>query len=192
VNQPLIVLGDKTSHGGTVISASPFSDTYGKGWARKGDMVSCPLCKGIFPISQGDPGLIDDGKEVAYHGCKVYCGAMLISSQIFTTTVPSSGAEAVESTMDAENEAIQEGFGLIGAGLVAGYQDETLSNKQHFRGRFQVLDQTTGKPVSGIKARVRSTGGQYLTGTTGSDGFTQWVEHEATEALAFDLVQQKP
>ena len=32
-----------------------------------GDMVSCPLCKGIFPISEGDASLIDDGKPVAYH-----------------------------------------------------------------------------------------------------------------------------
>lgn len=91
---PVIVLGDKTSHGGVVISASSFSDTHGKGWARRGDMVSCPLCKGVFPISQGDPSLIDDGKPVAYHGCKVACGATLISSQIFTTTVPSKWCSA--------------------------------------------------------------------------------------------------
>lgn len=185
MSQPLIVLGDKTSHCGTVISASLFSDTHGKGWARMGDMVSCPLCKGIFPIIQGDSSLIDDGKPVAYHGCKVACGATLISSQIFTTTVPSNGASP-----GARDSAHGPGFGSIGAGLLASYQNEWLENSGRFRGRFQVLDQDTGRPVSAIEARVRSTGGQYLTGTTDAEGFTQWVERDAAETLAFDLTQQ--
>ena len=42
MSQPQIVLGDKTSHGGTVISCAPTTDTLGKGWARVGDMVACP------------------------------------------------------------------------------------------------------------------------------------------------------
>jgi len=37
--------------------------------------------------------------------------------------------------------------------------------------------------------RVRSTEGRYLTDTTDADGYTQWVERDACEALAFDLVQ---
>lgn len=113
---PVIVLGDKTSHGGMVINASPFSDTHGKGWARKGDMVSCPLCKGVFPIIQGDPSLTDDGNPVAYHGCKVACGATLISSQIFTTTVPSSGTASGN-----RDGTMAQTVGAIGAGLSAGY-----------------------------------------------------------------------
>src|SRR5438067_1440208 len=66
LGNPIIVMGDKTSHGGTVITCSPFSDTHGKGWARVGDMTSCPRCKGVFPIAQGDASLTDDGKAVAY------------------------------------------------------------------------------------------------------------------------------
>ncbi|HBF51795.1 MAG TPA: hypothetical protein DDX04_17215 [Massilia sp.] len=38
---PLIVLGDKTSHGGAVIEASPTSDAGGKGIARVGDKTAC-------------------------------------------------------------------------------------------------------------------------------------------------------
>ena len=156
-----------------------------------GDMVSCPLCKGIFSISQGDASLIDDGKPVAYHGCKVACGATLISSQMFTTTVPSSGA-APGAGEGVGEKVFEQGFGAIGAGLMAGYQDEPLGEAERFRGRFQVLDQETGEPVSAIEARVRSTGGQYLTGTTDAEGFTEWVERDAAEALAFDLTQQQP
>lgn len=83
-------------------------------------------------------------------------------------------------------------IGAIGSGLSAGYHDEALPDTRRFRGRFQVVDQATGEPVSGIETRIRSTGGQYHTGVTDPDGFTEWIERDAMEALAFDLVQQKP
>jgi uncharacterized Zn-binding protein involved in type VI secretion len=192
MSQGLIVLGDKTDHGGTVISAASTTNSASKGWARMGDMVSCPRCKGIFPISQGDNGLKDDGKPVAYHGCKVACGAILFAGQVVTTTEP-SGGEAPGAASGAAESAIAKGFGAIAAGMVAGYQDEPLGDTaQHFRGRFQVLDRMTGQPIAGIAARLRSTGGQYLTGTTDADGFTQWVERDANEALAFDLIEPGP
>lgn len=189
MSQPLIVLGDKTSHGGTVISCAPTTDTMGKGWARVGDMVACPRCKGVFPISQGDNSLIDDGRAVAYHGCKVACGASLISSQMHTTTDPSGGA-ALGAASGASADTLAKGLGAIGSGLAAGYQDEPLDETgERFRGRFQVLDLSTGEPVTGQAVRVRSTGGQYLTGSTDAEGFTQWVERDASEALAFDLTE---
>jgi uncharacterized Zn-binding protein involved in type VI secretion len=189
MSQPLIVLGDKTSHGGTVISCAPTTDTLGKGWARVGDMVACPRCKGVFPISQGDASLIEDGQAVAYHGCKVACGASLIASQMHTTTEPSGGA-APGAASGASDDALTKGFGAIGSNLIAGYQDEPLDDTgERFRGRFQVLDLSSGEPVSGQAVRLRSTGGQYLTGRTDAEGFTQWVERDASEALAFDLTE---
>lgn len=190
MTQPLIVLGDKTSHGGTVITCSPTCDTLGKGWARVGDMVSCPRCKGVFPISQGDPGLVDDGRAVAYHGCKTACGATLISSQMLTSTEPSGGAGQGAARAAAE-EVLAKGFGSVGAGTAAGYREEALDEAgRRFRGRFQVVDLGTGEPVAGEPVRVRSTSGQYLMGTTDAEGFTQWVEHDVNEALALDLPEQ--
>jgi uncharacterized Zn-binding protein involved in type VI secretion len=88
MSKPIIVIGGKTTHGGTVITASPFSDTHGKGWARVGDMVSCKRCRGVYPIIEGDHSLLDDDKPVAYDGCLVKCGARLIASQPFTTDDP--------------------------------------------------------------------------------------------------------
>lgn len=178
----IIVLGDKTSHGGTVISASMSSATHGKGWARVGDMVSCPRCRGVFPIIQGDSSLLDDGKAVAYNGNKVACGAVLISSQSVTTTDPSAGA-APGASLEASSA------GYIGSNLVANYHDEPLDDiGERFKGRFQVIDSFSGQPVADQAIRVRSTSGQYLTGATDAEGFTQWVERESNEALAFDLV----
>jgi len=189
MRQPIIVLGDKTSHGGTVISCSPFTDIQGKGWARVGDMVACPRCKGVFPINLGDDSLIEEGKPVAYHGCSVACGASLIASQQDTVTDPSSGA-APGAAGGETDDTPAKSFGAIGSGLIAGYQDEPLDDiGERFQGRFQVLDSTSGEPVSGQAVRVRTTGGQYFAGSTDAEGFTEWVERDASEALAFDLVE---
>jgi uncharacterized Zn-binding protein involved in type VI secretion len=190
VTQPIIVFGDKSSHGGTVISSSIVSDTNGKGWARVGDMVSCPRCKGVFPITQGDQSLIDEGKAVAYHGCKTACGATLISGQVVTSTKSSAGsAPKAESTASAPG--LSQGFGLIGPTLLSAYQDEAVANSDNtkYRGRFQVVDAATGEPIRDQAVRLRSTSGQYVTGSTDADGFTQWVERDAQESLAFDLIQ---
>lgn len=187
--QPLIVIGDKTSHGGTVITCSPFSDTHGKGCARVGDMVSCPRCRGVFPIADGDQSLVDDGKAVAYAGCKTACGATLIASQMFSFTEPSSGAGQGASPSTA-SDTLMQGFGHVGAGFASAYEEEpAAAGDAQFRGRFQLVDATTSEPVRNQAVRVRSTGGQYLTGSTDENGFTAWLERDAREALAFDLIE---
>jgi uncharacterized Zn-binding protein involved in type VI secretion len=187
--QPMIVQGDKTSHHGTVLEGSPHSDSHGKPIARVGDKVSCPKCMGIFPIAEGDNSNIIDGAPVAYHGCKTSCGAILISSQMFTLTNPSSGAAPGADASGDSGEALAR-FGAVGAGMVAAYEDEPVDSEgQRFKGRFQVLDRNSGEPVAATNVRVRSTEGQYLTGQTDGDGYTQWVERDANEALAFDLVE---
>lgn len=76
---PLIRLGDKTSHHGTVVEASQFSDSAGKGIARVGDKVDCPRHSNVT-IATGDPTMIVDGRAVARHGDKTSCGATLIAS----------------------------------------------------------------------------------------------------------------
>ncbi|WP_020654352.1 PAAR domain-containing protein [Massilia niastensis] len=77
---PLIRLGDKTSHGGVVIEASPNSDSGGIGIARLGDKATCPI-HGPAPIISGDATLVVDGKPAARHGDKTACGATLIAGQ---------------------------------------------------------------------------------------------------------------
>ena len=77
---PLIRLGDKTSHGGSVIEASPHSDIDGVAIARMGDKTVCPI-HGTSPIISGDATLIVDGKPAARNGDKTGCGAVLIAGQ---------------------------------------------------------------------------------------------------------------
>ena len=157
-----------------------------------GDMVACPRCKGVFPISQGDPTLIVYGAPAAYHGCRVACGAILLSRQMVTTTdsgTDSGGGAGAGANDGGGMSAVAQGFGSIGNGLAASYENQPADDQaERFLGRFQLIDQTTGAPSIGHS--VRSTGGQYLTGTTDGEGYTQWVERDAAEALAFDIIGQ--
>lgn len=76
----VIRLGDKTSHGGKVISAQETFKALGKAVAVNGDLTTCPNCKGTFPIQVAANDRTHQGKAVAYHGDKTACGAKLISS----------------------------------------------------------------------------------------------------------------
>jgi uncharacterized Zn-binding protein involved in type VI secretion len=81
-----ILLGDKTSHGGTVIEASGQSSVGGVRIARVGDKVACPIRgHGVCPIVTGDPTMMMDGTAVARTGDLTACGAQLIASQALTT-----------------------------------------------------------------------------------------------------------
>lgn len=87
MSRPFIVIGDKTDHGGVVITASGASDCNGKGIARIGDKVTCPRNGhgGVTVIVTGDATAMIDGSPAARHGDKTACGATLISSQAVTT-----------------------------------------------------------------------------------------------------------
>ncbi|MCB4359517.1 PAAR domain-containing protein [Quatrionicoccus australiensis] len=87
MSRPFILLGDKTNHGGVVITASETSDCNGKGIARVGDKVKCPKNGhgNVTTIVTGDPTAIIDGRAAARHGDQTSCGATLIASQSLTT-----------------------------------------------------------------------------------------------------------
>ncbi|MCL2724409.1 MAG: PAAR domain-containing protein [Polyangiaceae bacterium] len=83
MGKPLIVVGDKTSHGGVVLKGGTLTDADGKPIARVGDPVACPMPgHGTNPIVTGDPVVQIDGAPVARHGDSTACGATLISGQM--------------------------------------------------------------------------------------------------------------
>ena len=74
MSKGFVLLGDNTTHGGKVISASSTMIVDGKKVALVGDMVSCPVSgHGTNPIVEGSPEWISDG-------CKCLCGCKVISS----------------------------------------------------------------------------------------------------------------
>jgi uncharacterized Zn-binding protein involved in type VI secretion len=81
----MIVMGDKTSHGGTVISADMTCEINGKYMARVADMTVCPKCVGTFAITSGADDMKDGaGNAYARHGDSTACGAKLLSAQVTT------------------------------------------------------------------------------------------------------------
>lgn len=78
----IIRLGDPTSHGGKVISASAGNYLVdGIAVVRVGDQCSCPIPgHGVTKVLEGDPDYMVEDKQVALAGHKSGCGAMLIST----------------------------------------------------------------------------------------------------------------
>lgn len=76
----VVRLGDKTSHGGQVISASDTFTVLGKQVALDGDTTFCPKCKGTFSIQVADSERQHHGTNVAYHDDLTVCGAKLVAS----------------------------------------------------------------------------------------------------------------
>ncbi len=80
-------------------------------------------------------------------------------------------------------------FGPVGAGMLASYVEEALDEQgRRYRGRFQLIHEITGLPVSGHSARVLAPYGHALDAATDGQGYTQWVERAAAESLSFDFL----
>ncbi|MDR3212488.1 MAG: PAAR domain-containing protein, partial [Azoarcus sp.] len=97
VQRRFILLGDKTSHGGTVVGARgagrvPFYID-GKPVACVGDPVVCPRCKGVHYILEGadNPPMYLDGYLIATEHCMVSDDSFLMSIQQFHATYDDGG-----------------------------------------------------------------------------------------------------
>jgi len=83
---PIVRLGDPTTHGGKVITASATHSIAGIGIARVGDKLICPLPgHGVNMIVEGAPTFLIGGRMVALHGHRGACGCSLISTIVTAT-----------------------------------------------------------------------------------------------------------
>jgi uncharacterized Zn-binding protein involved in type VI secretion len=154
--------GDTTSHGGRVLTCTSTNVMFGKPVALLGDMVSCPQCKGVFPIVDVKvSSMTFGGKPAATDGDKTACGASLIASL---------GSAHVQQVSGAG--------GGVGDGKSVVPQQNPDSSAT-YRGRFQVRDDYTGSPVADHPYSFQTSDGATISGKTDANGFTQW--HESTE-----------
>ncbi|MGD3143930.1 PAAR domain-containing protein [Xanthomonas oryzae pv. oryzicola] len=77
----IIVVGDRTTGGGTVVSGSLETDIDGMPVARLGDRVTCRKHPGVHTIVTGDITLMIEGQPVARHGDRLSCGCQLLSGR---------------------------------------------------------------------------------------------------------------
>ncbi|MFG6654888.1 PAAR domain-containing protein [Scandinavium sp. M-37] len=76
-----ILLGDKLTSGGSVISATSTVKINGVVAARLNDIVSCPLeGHGINRIVGGEPGFTSEKIELAFDNALCACGCRVIAS----------------------------------------------------------------------------------------------------------------
>ncbi|KVU89109.1 PAAR domain-containing protein [Burkholderia ubonensis] len=157
--------GDTTSHGGRVLACDPTNTVDGRPLALLGTMVSCPKCGGIFPIVnvKRELNMTFGGVPVATDGDMTACGAALIASQNTATASPTSGA----------------------GGPVGGGKSVVAQNDGPNRGRFQVVDDNTRRPIANHPYTITSADGQTIHGTTDADGHTDWLNTHQAASLSF-------
>ncbi|GLQ50734.1 PAAR domain-containing protein [Dyella flava] len=70
-------LGDPTSHGGKIITASSSYVFHSRKAAVLDDLVSCPI-HGDNPIVESGDGFSDEGRSLVVSGCRSRCGAVVL------------------------------------------------------------------------------------------------------------------
>lgn len=169
----IIRQGDPTSHGGRVLEGSLSDICMGKPIAFMGHKVSCPKCKGIFPIAEGAPNTTFYGRGVALAGMKTACGATLIATQ-FTDTVEHGGGSAA-GKLNTSDRAATDGASAPPLQSAA----ETAGKKQ-FNDKFMLIDDETGNPLLHTEYAIRRASGEIEHGTTDANGCTHLLATTAS------------
>lgn len=159
VRRHVVRLGDPTTHGGQVVSASATRFINGKQVARMGDHATCPLPgHGIVTIIEGDPFWTDDGKPIALEGHKCSCGCSLIST---LATLGRSLEGAGSAGFGATNvEAISE----------KAYPGDDIEELEIM---YEIVEAQTGKPIEGMTYKLISGSNILLDGQKLEGGKTK-------------------
>ena len=177
----VIRLGDKTSHGGTLVSAAGNYTIMGKQVARIGDVCTCPI-KGHTncTIVEGDPYWTIDGRNVALEGHKTSCGATLISScselgRSYEGHAGAANGQLIQSpppTVDtnAANKVM----------IQAGDYDE-----------FFIVRDEDGAPIPNYAYRIKTASGGVLEGVTDAAGRTS-LAATGERPVYLDLALTRP
>ena len=145
------------------------------------------------PIVQGSPNVFFDSLPAARQGDTSACGSPIVSAVSSTVFINGQPAATLGS-IGAHGNVIIGGSGtvIIGDAFVPASFSPVAplgNSTAPYSGRFQLIDQETGRPVAGRKVKVWSSGGWSALDTTDAEGMTSWVNHDASESIHIDLVQ---
>ena len=172
----VIRLGDPTTHGGTVVSATAGYIMFDKEVAALGDKATCPIPgHGTVVIVEGDPTWTVNGKNVALEGHKCSCGCSLIS------TLPNV-ERSYEGMGTASFGAIASGAIIAEASKLTGYPqrhpDEDVPDEQ-----IRAVDDKTGDPIPDLAYYIKTRDGSVYSGYTNQDGLCKRIETPFPEEL---------
>jgi len=148
----IIRLGDKTSHGGTVLEGSPTDICMGKPIAYVGHQTHCPKCKGNYPIVEGVMTTTLYGKGVAVAGMKTACGAVLVAGQFTDVVEWSSGgnAGAASGTAAGAGAAAAQAAAPAAAAQARAAADAEEDDDVEIEHYYSLVD-ADGKPVDAYR-----------------------------------------
>jgi len=181
--QKIIRLGDKTSHGGTVVSATSHVTVGGIPVARVGDKCTCPKRgHNNCVIVEGDPNWTIDGIPVALEGHKISCGAVLIAS------APNTGR-----VYEASDGASVSAIPLVTNNSIMNLaQAATPSNSlSDFDEHFVLIDDRTDEQVQNFEYYLATQSETAQSGVTDDDGRTLLIHSDIAEAAMLKARQTK-
>lgn len=163
----IIRLGDSTSHGGKVVSATSHMTVGGLPVARLGDKCTCPKRgHNNCVIVEGDTNWTIDGIPVALEGHKLSCGGVLISS------MPNAGRDEAGGGAAANQGASPT------AGVFAGQPGATNNNRSNiYDEQLKIIGPDTSAH-EGLPYRIETADGKVLTGTLAASGLLPRVDTE--------------
>jgi uncharacterized Zn-binding protein involved in type VI secretion len=155
----MIRLGDSTTHGGKVLQGFPFYMVEDRPVSGKGHMVFCPLCKGVFPIVEGNPAHTYGDVELAFHGMRAACGATLLATQV-------NMLHNIASVQDLSDET-----------------RPPLPRIKLFDEQIQAVDNISGQPVAHQPYRLELADGTSFLGVTDETGHIPRTHTRTTETV---------
>jgi uncharacterized Zn-binding protein involved in type VI secretion len=170
IDRPFIRVGDKTTHGGTVMSGDITFIVDNKPVARVGDLVMCPQCKGTFPIVSGAMTIFSV-KPVALKDDLTACGAKLIPTQFLSGWDGASDGYAPSRSSYSSNSNAATKAASAATSSRATASDNKQSDKA-FDIHFHIKDETSGRSLSNIPYKITLADGKSITGKTDSAGLT--------------------
>ena len=174
----IVRIGDKTTHGGTVVSGDQTYTVHGKQVARVGDKVACPKCLGVFPIVSGAPHMFSSSL-IARHDDVTACGAKLIASQC-TTTID-DGEQESEVLMSTIRQLVDN---------TENEKDNNTNEKSSIK--FQAINPDTGEIISDCPYVLTRVNGAQHGGITDKNGFTEEVITNGQEKVAVHFFFKSP
>jgi uncharacterized Zn-binding protein involved in type VI secretion len=163
----VIVVGDRTTGGGEVLTGSPFTDINGMAVARVGDRASCPKHGGCFAIVTGDVTFLDEGQPMAREGDSLACGCRLLATRQSTVHLQSGGTparSAATSPPEPQSGPVPMGFVAPGATATAAAPHRQDIELHYHYGDF---DRT---PVRGVGFQLTLADDSMHTGTLDDSG----------------------
>lgn len=174
---PYIVIGCPTTGGGQVISGNSRFLIEGLAIACIGDKATCPKHNTVATIITGDPHRQVFGKAAARANDALSCGCRLLPMQ--NLVVGDNGASTGSNTTSTDSKPVQDSL--------------RANDLDDYGVKFQLLDRSTGQPLSEQYFKIVTSDGKTVEGFTDENGHTELVEtgKEAKEVdlTTFDLSQ---